>query len=361
MTKSDFGFARKVVIFLSITAVFLAFLLFFWYAFQVVAVIFGGILLAVLLSGASNWLHAKTRLPRGWSLATVCLGILLFGGGFVWLIGPQVAEQFRDLSEALPAAVETVEDWLTEWSWGETIIEEAPDAEEIVRDRGVRTYVTGAFMAFFDGVVYLVLILFIGLYAAAKPSLYVDNAIRLFPFSYRDRAREVLARLAQSIRYWFLGQFMAMTIVGILTTVGLMLLGMPMALALGLLTGIFEFVPYLGPILAAIPVILIALLQSPEMALYVTLFFVGVQQVEGYLISPLVQQFAVSLPPALLIIGQIVFGVFGGIIGIMLATPLLLVVIVLVQMLYVEDVLGDEVTPLGPKSNSEASKKAKRE
>lgn len=361
MKESDKSFSQKVGISWLITAIVIAFLLLIWFAFHIILVIFAGILFAVLLSGAADWVNQKTRLPRGLSLASVVLSILLLFTGFGWLIGPQVASQFSDLREALPAGLEAAEEWLGEWSWGEQLLDETPDASEIIQDRGVMNRVTGFFLAAFDAVVYFVLLLFIGLYGAIRPSLYVDNGVRLIPFSYRERAREILGSVARSIRYWFGGQFISMIIVGTITTIGLMLLGMPMALALGIMTGLFEFVPYLGPILAAVPIILIALLQGPEMALYVTIFFIAVQQFESYLITPMVQQIAVSMPPALLIVGQIVFGFAGGLAGVMLATPLLLVVIVLVQMLYVEDVLGDEVTPLGPKSKSDNSKESKRE
>ncbi|WP_420473766.1 AI-2E family transporter [Noviherbaspirillum sp. ST9] len=142
---------------------------------------------------------------------------------------------------------------------------------------------------------------------------------------------------------WLRGKLLSMTVVGAATAIGLTILGVPLALALGLVAGLLDFIPYIGPVLAAIPALLIAFSQGPMLALYVILLFIVLQLLEGYLLLPLIERKTVSMPPALTITMQVLMGLAFGLAGIALATPLTAVVAVLVAMLYVEDVLDDRV------------------
>jgi predicted PurR-regulated permease PerM len=141
-----------------------------------------------------------------------------------------------------------------------------------------------------------------------------------------------------------------MVIVGLITGVGLWLLEIPLALSLGLIAGLLEFVPFVGPILSAIPAILVAFTQDGMAPLYVVLLYLAVQQIEGNALMPLIQRWAVSLPPALGLIGVVVFGLLFGVLGVLFATPLMVVVMVLTQKLYVEAALrdGPSATPSPP-------------
>ena len=141
-----------------------------------------------------------------------------------------------------------------------------------------------------------------------------------------------------------MGQFLAMLFVGVATTIGLMLIGAPLALVLGLIAALLDFVPIVGPIAAAVPGILLALTAGPSTALYAALVYLVVQQLEGNLITPLVQQKMISLPPVLVLFAVVSAGLLLGIPGVIVATPLALLIMVLVRMLYVQDVLGKEVT-----------------
>jgi predicted PurR-regulated permease PerM len=153
--------------------------------------------------------------------------------------------------------------------------------------------------------------------------------------------------VGRALRWWFVGRLTSMAILGTLTALGLWFLGMKAALLLGVLAGLLSFVPYLGPILSAIPALLIATLDPSVSLVSVALLYAGIQFFESYLITPLVQERAVSIPPVVLISAQAIMGVLSGIIGILLATPLAVTTIVLVQTLYVEERLGDDVSVLG--------------
>jgi predicted PurR-regulated permease PerM len=166
--------------------------------------------------------------------------------------------------------------------------------------------------------------------------------VKLTPPSARARIGAAFDAIVEALKRWLLGQGMAMLAVGTMTGIGLWVLGMPMALGLALLAGVLEFVPYIGPFLAAVPAVLIAFAVSPLDALYVLLLYWGVQQVENWALIPLIQKWSVDLPPALAILSLVIFGVLFGVPGIIVAAPLMIVVMILVQKLYVEGILGDE-------------------
>jgi predicted PurR-regulated permease PerM len=193
----------------------------------------------------------------------------------------------------------------------------------------------------FGAVANVILIVFLALYLAADPKPYARGLVHLIPRAVRPRFAIALDASGVALRRWLLGQLVAMLVVGVVTGVGLWLLDVPLALSLGLIAGVLEFIPFVGPILSAIPAVLVAFTHEPMTPVYVALLYLGVQQIEGSVLMPLIQRWAVSLPPALGLIGVVVFGVLFGVLGVLFATPLMVVVMVLVQKLYVEGALED--------------------
>ncbi len=196
----------------------------------------------------------------------------------------------------------------------------------------------GALGTFVSAVANLFLVLFAGLYIAAQPRLYHDGFLKLVPPQERDRIGATLVRCGRALRNWLLGQAIAMVMVGVLTWAGLALLGVPSALALGLFAGLAEFVPILGPIAAAIPALIIALSQDTKVALWVLALFVVIQQIEGNLLQPIIQRKMVALPPAITLFAVLAFAILFGVMGALLAAPLAVVTLVVVQDLYVETI-----------------------
>jgi predicted PurR-regulated permease PerM len=179
-----------------------------------------------------------------------------------------------------------------------------------------------------------------GLYIATNPRLYRTGLLKLVPAERRELTGTALRDTGRSLRLWLVGQLVSMVLVGTLTGVGLWLIGVPSALVLGLLAGLLEFVPLVGPIVAAIPGLLIAATQGTETLLWALALYFVLQQLEGNIIQPLVQQRAVSLPPALLLFALVAFGTLFGIAGLLLAAPLTVVLFVAVKRLYVREALG---------------------
>jgi len=170
----------------------------------------------------------------------------------------------------------------------------------------------------------------------------VEGALHLFARRKRDRMREVLYEIGNVLRRWLVGQSLLAACVAILTGAGLLLLGAPFPFALALLAGLMEFVPYIGPFLAAVPAILVGFSEGPQLALYIALLFVGIQLTESYVLAPLVQHRAVHIAPAAILFAQVLMGAIVGALGVAVATPLAAAIMVAVSMLYVEDALGDK-------------------
>jgi predicted PurR-regulated permease PerM len=188
------------------------------------------------------------------------------------------------------------------------------------------------------------IVVLLAIYFASEPRLYSDGLAKLFPISQRPRAQEVFAAIGQTLQWWLIGKVASMIFIGILTWIGLSIIGVPMALTLGLIAGLLSFIPNFGPIISAVPAVLFAFIVSPISAVYAAGLFIGVQIVESNLVTPFIERRTVELPPALTVVFQLGLAVTIGGLGLVLATPLLAVVVVLVQMVYLEDILGDRAT-----------------
>ncbi|HEY7193286.1 MAG TPA: AI-2E family transporter [Gemmatimonadales bacterium] len=317
--------------------------LFLWLTIKVDLVIFAGILLAIVLRRLAEWVSRLAGITVGWALALVLFSIVVVGAGIGLFFSQQIAGQIEQLSVQLPAAFNTVANGIKQSSVGKALMAHV----DVGGLKASPMQIAGEFFGVATGAVEVVgaaiVILVIGVYGAAEAKLYVDGALRLVPLGRRPRAAEILRETAAAIWYWLLGRLLSMTLLGILAMVGLWALGVPLPFSLGFLVGIMSFVPYLGSIASAVPSVLIAAATSFNVALYVIILFLGLHLIEGYLVVPLVQRRLVHLPPALTLAAQIILGVLAGIIGLLVATPLVAAGIVLVRMIYVEDVLGDRI------------------
>ncbi len=308
-----------------------------WRLADVLLLGFGGVLVAVLLRHLARILSRWTRLPVGVCLAVVVLGLVLLGALFVTSVGPQVAVQFEQLWLSLPQALQSFREFVARYDWGRDLLAAGGQS----RAGTLFNMATGLLGTVFNALADGLLVLVVSLFLAADPAPYRRGLLRLVPPTRRPRGVEVLDALDEGLWHWILGQSLAMLCVGVITAAGLLLLGIPLAFALGILAGLLNFIPYLGPILSGGPAVLIAFAQSPADALSTLLLFAFLQSFEGYVLTPMLQRRAVSIPPALGILTIVALGTLFGAYGVLFATPLLLVVMVLVRMVYVEDALGD--------------------
>lgn len=312
-----------------------------WYLIDVLLLVFAGVLLAVIIRTPAGWLSTHTPLPSGWALALVIFTVFGLIGVSGFLFGQTAADQLVQLIRKLPETAGSLRDRLTQYEWGQLLVQQIRPRELLAAGpefmgRGIAVISTT-----FGIIANLVIVLVIGIYLAAQPRIYIHGLVQLVPLHRRQRAGELLAAVGHILRWWLLGQLSLMVVIATATGVGLWLLGVPLWLALALLAGLLEFIPYIGPILAAVPAILVAFGESTILAGYVALLYIGVQTLESYLLTPLIQRKAVYLPPAVIIFAQVVLGVLVGGLGLALATPLAAATMVTVKMLYIEDVLGD--------------------
>lgn len=334
--------AKRVTMISGIAILFIALAAAVVLAADALLLIFACILCAILLYKLSEIMARRLHMNRKLALTIVVVALLAIIGLGGWAMAPQISEQSTKLAQEVPAAVERLKTSVEQHPLLKRIVAELPPPEQIVKQMGDMVPNAGLF---FGGVIgalgNVVIILFVGIYFAASPHTYTTGVIRLIPKPRRSRAREVQQELGNTLASWLLGKGASMLIVGVATSVGLSMLGVPLALILGIIAGLLDFIPYLGPIMAGVPAVLLALSISPDLALYTVLLFVGIQLVEGYLLQPLIEAKAVDMPPALVIVMQLIFGTLFGFAGVALATPLAAALSVLVKMLYIEDVLGD--------------------
>ncbi len=306
-----------------------------WQLVNLLLLLFACALVSLILLTITNAIRRRTRLPFGIALGVTVLGLLALLSGAFAFFGTTLQAEFAELSTRLPAAWANVQARLQASSVGAAVLERAqglaPSGQAVVNAA------TTALAAVGGAVSGLAIVLVGGLYLAAQPTLYATGLLRLIPPRARGPAAETLDAISVSLRNWLKGQALGMLFVGFATGLGLWLVGVPAAWAIGLVAGLAEFVPYLGILLAGIPAIVLGFGQGTDTGLWTIAVLIAVQQIQGNLVMPLLQNRMVDLPPAVTIFGIIAAGILFGVAGVLLATPLTIVVLVLVRRLYLEE------------------------
>ena len=310
------------------------------YTAQVLLVFFAAIFLAVFFSGAGRYLEKHTRFSYPFCVACTLIGLfqLIVLAGL--LVGPSIADQSTNLSDALPKAYHQLLDQIKASPWGAHALAGLQRAMDASKDSNWQSTLkfAGLTMHGFGGLVFAVVI---GIFLAFQPDLYRVGLLNLFPARHRKRVEAVLDELGFTLWWWLMGQLVTMATVGIFIGIGLACLGVPLAGTLGLIAAILSFIPSVGPLISVIPAVMLGLIISPTMGLWVCLLYLGVQILEANVITPLVQRKAISLPPAFVLGSELLMGLLLGGAGLAFATPLAAVVLVLVNMLYIQDYLGE--------------------
>lgn len=351
MSNDTLGFSKKILISVGIAALLFGSLALFIYGINVFLLVFTGLLFSVFLRGIAGFISKYIPIPTKLAVGITLILLILIIYLFVILLGPSISDGFTQLQKTLPEAFDELKNSVEQYGWGKSLISEIDKLNmHNIASQDTVKQITGIFSTTIGAIVNFFIILIIGIYVSFNPSLYKKGLIKLFSKRKRKRISEVMDSVSKALGWWLVGRIISMSIIGVLTAIGLAILDIPLPVTLGIIAAILTFVPNIGPVISAVPAILIGLIQSPAKAVYVALLYIGIQMVESYLITPMIQKRTVSMPPALLISVQILVGVWLGLFGLFLATPLLVVVIVVLQMLYIEDVLGDKVKVIGEKS-----------
>lgn len=337
--------AQHALVYVGVAVTVIVLLVLLWYAIDVFLLLFIGVFLAVLLRAPADWLAGRTGWSEGITLSLVVFVLIALLAVGSFFFGKAVVNQSWQLSRQLPQVIEKLRERLSQTALGERMVEATEGATERSSPEADMKFVGGGLRLIgstFAALGSFVVVMFLAIFLAWEPRAYANGLVHLFPKRRRQRMREVLGATGHMLKRWLVGQTILMALVAFMTGTGLMLLGAPFALPLALLAGLLEFVPYVGPIVAAVPAVLVGFSESPQLALWIALLYLGVQSVESYVLTPLIQHRAVYLPPALILFSQVVLGVTAGPLGIIVATPLAASALVAVNMLYVEDVLNDK-------------------
>ena len=373
-----------------------------WFAHQLVLVVFLGVLFGLAVTAGVDRLQ-RLRVPRGVGAPLIVFGFLGLLVGFGAWTAPTLRSQSKELRTKLPEAFDKFEGWVDRkqngflgvvmGAGGDSVSDRAASRDtatsdsaagmkdsatwardsaagtrDTVPDRaagamgdtaaangsggqlrgklfegvsGAKRYLKSFVTSTFAAVAGLLLVVFLAIYTSVDPDTYHNGLMHLFPHRARARAGEVLSSMATVLRKWLVTQLIAMAAIGLVTTGVLLLLGVKAALPLGVLAGLLEFIPTIGPVLSAVPAILMAFVDSPQKALTVGLAYVGIQFLENHILIPLLMKEGVDIPPALTIVAQALMAMLFGFLGLLVAVPLLAAATVAVKLLYVEDVVGD--------------------
>lgn len=341
-------FASRVAIVAGIALLTGAFAAFLWTVSRALLVLFAAALFAAMLDGLARLLLRWARLPRGLALTLTIAGVVAFMIGILVLGGVRVASQAPELRRNMEQSIEQIQHTLPDIGFNSSTLNLKPTPNgEIPSLSTLFSYTNGYLATSVEMMTDLLVIVVAGIYFAANPRFYIETPIMLVSKHRRARLRVVSAEIGHALHRWLVGRFAAMLSVGLLTGIGLTLLQVKLAALLAVIACLLTFIPYLGTLISLVPAVLLGFLNSPMTVVYVVLLYLGAHTLEGYVLSPLIQARTVHLAPGWLILSQLLGGLAAGIFGILIAAPLLVALTIIVQMLYVEDVLGDTVHILG--------------
>ncbi|KRQ01873.1 permease [Bradyrhizobium yuanmingense] len=318
-----------------------------WQTVSSLLIVFAGVLFAAFLDAAARALAPVLPVSRVWRLTLVLLLLsALAGFGLAWGTG-KLPEQTRVLLKVMDAQVDILQEHLLSYGvdllgpeWGRDF------AQWLFADQGRflshAQFLLGGASSLLTAVL---VILFLGILFAFDPISYRDSVVVLVRQSYRARAREVMDEMGTVMRLWFVGQLIRIILMTLFVWFALYLIGLPGPFVLGLQAGLSNFIPYLGPIVAAIPIALVAMPLGASPLIWAVAVYTIIQSIEGYVIGPLIQRHAVETPPAWTLVAIVLLGALFGVMGIALAMPLVAVGRVAIIRLYVEDYLGDRIEP----------------
>lgn len=318
-----------------------------WAARFLVLTAFLGVLFGLSASRATDWVLRRVKLKRTIVAASVVFVVVALLSLFALWSGPALVEQSQELRTNIPEAVQKLEAWLatTQPDLLNAIAPPAADGSSRILTAvgqyapALTDFAFGVLQSTLLVAAAVVLIVFLAIYIAADPEVYRRGLLLLIPLERRDKFADLLTALSTVMRTWFTTQLIAMLVIGIVTTVALAVIGVRAALPLGVLAGLFEFIPNIGPMLSAVPAVLMGFAESPQQALVVALVYWGIQFLENNLLIPYLMREQLDLPPALTLVTQVVMAYVFGFLGLFVAIPLLATVIVTVRMFWVDEEL----------------------
>lgn len=395
--RRDGRFVHRVAIAAAIITAIIVLLFVARAAVSVLMMAFAAILVATLLSSLAEPVARFTRLGRRTAIVVVLLLLILCGVGIGALVVPSFAREIDEITKTLPEQTKRIENQILHYRWGRLLLdrtsgvnEEANKQRVVAEETGEVTVDTtqpttqegerltktvqaaaeplmdgaGLFAAgIVNSLVGIVVVSAAGIYLALEPNTYRRGLLMLFPRTRRPAIDRTLSATHHALRWWLIGQAITMVVIGTLTGVGLWLIGVRLWLTFAILAGLFNFVPNFGPLVSFVPAMLFALADPDggQKLIWITILYLVAQTFEGYILTPMVQKKAVDMPPAMLILFQVLAGLLLGVMGLMLAAPLLAAIVVAIKVLYVQEVIGENVEVEGATNDPSSASASPRD
>jgi len=334
IVKTELSYIQKVWHTVAIVALLVGVILVARVAFNVLLMMLAGSLIAVYFHGFGDIIQRRTRWSRTWAMTASLIISFLVLGGLLWFMGAKIQVQIAQLSNTLPHTVSTFKAKLGETPVGQKVLESVSGGNSDSLMSTVQTFLGSSFGVLGD--IYIILLL--GVFFTASPSVYKNGILLLVPKPKKELGKHIMDRISLSLKGWLKGMMVSIVLITVLISVALTIIGIPMTMVLGLITGILELVPNLGSLLAMIPGVLLALTISTNTAIIVALVYIVSQTITANIVTPLIQKKIINLPPALTLVSQLIMGTLSGALGIILAVPLLAIIIILIDELYVKKI-----------------------
>jgi len=330
--KKEISYTLRVWQATAIICLSLIIILFIRVAFNILLMTFMGVLIAVYFHGLAGFIERKTKINRKVSLFISIAGTITLLSVMIWIIGSTVQQQAAQLSHTLPKTIASAKVKLAESSTGQQILgyTSGDNSKKLLDTAG--TFFSSSFGVIGD----LYIILFLGIFFTASPSLYKDSLMAIIPPQQEIDAGVIWGRTNAALKAWIKTRLISMVLITIVIALGLMIIGLPGTLVLGLIAGLLDVIPNFGPVIAMIPGVLLGLMISPQTAVIAALIYIACQTIVGSIFMPLIQKRMTNMPPAITMISQLVMGVICGLMGIILAVPILLVLTIVVDELYIK-------------------------
>lgn len=331
--------------------IFVASLYIIWQIRQILLLIFAAVVLATALDRLVRLLQQIGIRKRNIAISLTFLLLLTLIAGFLIIIVPPFVDQLQQLVDFIPEGLDRAEQWVEQLQ--DTLTQQPVPIDGLDEfNQQLQSFLSqqlgNLFNLFSNSIEIIVRVLFVlvlSIMLLANPALYRQGFILLFPSFYRHRAEGILEQCNVALGGWATGILFNMTVIAMFSGIGLWILQVPLALANAILAGLLTFIPNVGPTLSAIPPAALALLDAPWKAIAVLILYVVIQQLESNILTPLVMEKQVSLPPAVTLASQVIFASFFGFLGLFLALPLIIVLQVWIKELLIKDILNDWQAP----------------
>jgi predicted PurR-regulated permease PerM len=326
-------FQKKVWIVGGIAALIIVGILLINMWLRVLFLVLAGILVAIYFHSCADILKKYLHWPSKLSVAVSVIVNILLLVAFFWFVGARLQDQVAQLSDTLPETIQNAKDQLNQSVLGSKMVDLLNRSGSSKKTNDVaRQFFSSSFGVLSD--IYIVFLL--ALFFTAAPSQYKKGIISLFTGKAKQKVSDLIEELRIILRKWIEGQIIGFLFIAILTGIGLLILGMPLVLTLALIAGLLNMIPNFGPLIALVPAVLIALMQGPTMAIIIICMYTFIQIIQTAVTQPVIQKKMVNIPPALTVFGQVALGMLAGFWGVLLAVPVVVIFMTIINKLYVE-------------------------